>query len=80
MQVEYRGRTRREYVKRNGEPGMAHHLVIELESGESGALFVGPEVFAQAEALEKGDAIKLEVGPSVYRGEVSLRVVGVEAL
>jgi hypothetical protein len=79
MVAEYRGRTRREYIKRNGEPGVAHHLVLELPTGESGALFVGQEVYEAAHALEKGDEVALEVDANVYRGEISLRVVGIAA-
>jgi hypothetical protein len=80
MVAEYRGRTRREYTKRNGEPGVAHHVVLELPTGEAGNLYVGPDVYAAAAKLEKGDAVQLEVEASVYRGEISLRAVGIAAL
>lgn len=79
MVVEFRGRTRREYTKRNGDAAVAHNLVVELPSGEAGTVFVAKEVYDRAAAFDKGDAVSLVIEGRPFRGEVQLRVVGVEA-
>lgn len=73
MECEFLGRSRREYTKRNGDPGVAHNLSLMLDSGEVGQLFVSAEVYAQASKLERGDRLIVGIDANVYQGQVQLR-------
>lgn len=78
MKVEILGKTRREYTRRNGEPGVAHNLTILTNEG-AGSLFVSEQVWSEVPDGYRGPA-EIGVTGNVYRGEVTLRVGGVRLL
>lgn len=78
MKVEILGKTRREYVRKNGSPGVAHNLTILTTEG-AGSLFVSEQVWNDVPEGYRGPA-EIVVTGNVYRGEVTLRAGGVRLL
>jgi hypothetical protein len=74
MELEFFGRSRREYIsKRTGEQAVAHNLAVVLPSGEVGQLYVDENVYQQTAELERGQRVILEVEATVWQGQVQLR-------
>lgn len=75
MKVEILGKTRREYSRKDGSPGVAHNLTILTTEG-AGSLFVSEQVWNEVPEGYRG-AAELVFGGSVFRGDVRPRVIAV---
>lgn len=78
--VEFVGKSRREYTKRNGQPGVAHNVTVLTDEGQAGELFVSEPAYQSLNGVERGQRLALSSGVQVYQGKAELRVTGFQVV